>query len=110
MRKHFLIIAAGTLTCLAGFTQALDFTAIKAEVDFSRTMQVWDGFGFNYVETAHSSDMDKFKQEYGGFSLLDESEKQEIISMAFGEEGREPASLCPRRRAGIVLHTIAPPM
>jgi hypothetical protein len=41
---------------------------------------------YNYVETAHSSDMNEFKQEYGGFSLLDESEKQEIVKMVFGED------------------------
>ena len=72
---------------LNGTPQALDFTAVSAEVDFSRTLQPWDGFGFNYVETAHTYDMERFKQEYGGFSLLDEGEKQEIIRMVFGEDG-----------------------
>ncbi len=81
------IIALSSLGCHTGFSQALDFTAIRAEVDFSRTLQEWDGFGFNYVETAHSSDMKKFNQEYGGFSLLDETEKREIIDMVFGEDG-----------------------
>ena len=75
------------LTAHNGFSQALDFTAVQAKVDFSRTLQEWDGFGFNYVETAHSSDMKKFAQEYGGFSLLDEGEKQEIIKLVFGDEG-----------------------
>ncbi|HER08013.1 MAG TPA: hypothetical protein ENO20_03800 [Bacteroides sp.] len=71
----------------AGFSQTLDFTAVSAEVDFSRTLQEWDGFGFNYVETAHTPDMDEFAQEYGGFSLLDEQEKKAIIGMVFGEDG-----------------------
>jgi hypothetical protein len=72
---------------MASFSQALDFTAVEARVDFSRTLQDWDGFGFNYVETAHTSDMNTFNQEYGGFSLLDEAEKQEIVDMVFGKEG-----------------------
>ena len=71
----------------SGFSQALDFTAVQATVDFSRTLQEWDGFGFNYVETAHTSDLEEFKQEYGGFSLLDEREKKEIIDLVFGEDG-----------------------
>jgi hypothetical protein len=87
MRKYMLIIALSALSCFTGYPQALDFTAIRAEVDFSRTLQAWDGFGFNYVETAHSSDMSKFNQEYGGFSLLDEQEKMEIVDMVFGEDG-----------------------
>jgi O-glycosyl hydrolase len=87
MRKSSMIIALSAFSCVAGYTQALDFTAIRAEVDFSRTLQEWDGFGFNYVETAHTSDMQKFRQEYGGFSLLDEKEKTEIVEMVFGEDG-----------------------
>jgi hypothetical protein len=61
--------------------QDLDFTATRAEVDFSKQLQVWDGFGFNYVETAHTYDYGEFTQEYGGFSLLDEQEKQEIVKL-----------------------------
>lgn len=73
--------------CLQAYPQALDFNAVQAKVDFSRTLQEWDGFGFNYVETAHTFDMTEFNQEYGGFSLLDEKEKNEIIQMVFGEDG-----------------------
>ena len=80
-------LALALMTIQAGHSQALDFTAVRAEVDFSRTLRQWDGFGFNYVETAHTSDMDEFNQEYGGFSLLDEKEKQEIVRMVFGEDG-----------------------
>ena len=87
MKKSGLTVILLLTGCLASQGQALDFTAIRAEVNFSRTLQEWDGFGFNYVETAHTSDMHTFNQEYGGFSLLDEKEKQEIIGMVFGEEG-----------------------
>jgi O-glycosyl hydrolase len=72
---------------LSGSSQALKFTAIQAIVNFSHTLQDWDGFGFNYVETAHTFDLQEFNQEYGGFSLLDKNEKQEIIHLVFGEEG-----------------------
>jgi hypothetical protein len=67
--------------------QDLDFTATRAEVDFSQKLQAWDGFGFNYVETAHTYDYEEFTQEYGGFSLLDENEKRAIIDLVFGADG-----------------------
>ncbi|MFZ5831692.1 MAG: hypothetical protein ACOY3P_16520 [Planctomycetota bacterium] len=67
--------------------QARDFTAVRAGVAFDRPIRAWDGFGFNYVETAHTYDMEKFNQEYGGFSLLDEEEKQEIVRLVFGKDG-----------------------
>ena len=67
--------------------QAMDFSAIRTEVDFGQQIRPWDGFGFNYVETAQTMDYHADKQEYGGFSLLEEREKQEIIELIFGEEG-----------------------
>ena len=87
MRKTLLFLIAGLAITITAQGQALDFTAVEATVDFSRTLQEWDGFGFNYVETAHSSDMKEFNQEYGGFSLLDAREKQEIVDLVFGEQG-----------------------
>jgi len=60
---------------------------IPASVDFSKTLQVWDGFGFNYVESAQTRDYDKRPQDYGGFNKLDEKQKQEIIELVFGENG-----------------------
>lgn len=67
--------------------QALDFTATRAEVDFSKQLQPWDGFGFNYVETAQTMDYAKDPQEYGGFSLLKEEDRQKIVDMVFGDDG-----------------------
>ncbi len=64
-----------------------DFDDIRMEVDFSDKLREWDGFGFNYVETAQTIDYEKDPQDYGGFSLLGEKEKQEIIEMVFGEDG-----------------------
>ena len=47
--EKLIILFTGMLISPAAFPQALDFTAVQASVDFSRTMQDWDGFGFNYV-------------------------------------------------------------
>jgi hypothetical protein len=70
-----------------GVAQALDFTASRAEVDFSKTLQAWDGFGFNYVETAQTMDYARDAQEYGGFSLLTEADRQRIVDLVFGDDG-----------------------
>jgi len=69
------------------YAQAENFTAIHAEVHFDEMIRDWDGFGFNYVETAQTMDYEEDPQEYGGFSLLDENEKTEIIDLIFGEQG-----------------------
>ncbi len=80
----FSVLYAGTHKVTG---QALDYTAIRAEVHFDERIRPWDGFGFNYVETAQTMDYKSDKQEYGGFSMLDEKEKQEIIELIFGENG-----------------------
>jgi hypothetical protein len=67
--------------------QALDFTTSRAEADFSKKLQAWDGFGFNYIETAQTMDYAKDPQEYGGFSLLKEEDRQKIVDLVFGEDG-----------------------
>jgi len=84
---------AMTLVCVlatAAFGQAQDFTAVRAGVDFSRHVRVWDGFGVNYVEVAQSVDYTQDPQEYGGFSLLSEDERQQIVEMVFGDDGLRP--------------------
>lgn len=72
------------------FAQYEDFHTVKATISFNDILRSWDGFGVNYVQTAHTRDYKDFPQEYGGFSLLDEKEKQEIIELIFGEEGIKP--------------------
>jgi hypothetical protein len=67
--------------------QSLDFTASRAEVDFSKKLQTWDGFGFNYVESAQTMDYARDPQEYGGFSLLKEADRQKIVDLVFGDDG-----------------------
>lgn len=74
-----------------GFSQVNgDFTRVRAEVDFSRSLRPWDGFGVNYVEVAQTTDYTKDPQEYGGFSLLGERERQTILEMIFGDDGLKP--------------------
>jgi hypothetical protein len=73
------------------FGQYEDLRTVKATVAFDEILRVWDGFGVNYVQTAHTRDYSIFPQEYGGFSLLDEKEKEEIIELIFGPKGIKPA-------------------
>ena len=68
-------------------SQHTKINTIPAEVDFNEKLREWDGFGFNYVETAQTRDYSEFKQDYGGFSLLSEKQKQEILELVFGEDG-----------------------
>ncbi|MDF1512856.1 MAG: hypothetical protein P1S60_03495, partial [Anaerolineae bacterium] len=62
----------------------------RTQVDFSKPIRLWDGFGINYVEAAQTRDYDADPQEYGGFSLLTEGQRQEIIDLIFGEQGLKP--------------------
>lgn len=73
------------------FGQSSNFKAIKAQVDFSRTLRPWDGFGVNYVETSQTFNYSKKPQDYGGFSVLNEEDKRQIVDMVFGEDGLKPA-------------------
>jgi O-glycosyl hydrolase len=72
---------------VAASAQDLNFTATRAEVDFSKKLQTWDGFGFNYVQSAQTMEYAKDPQEYGGFSLLKEQDRQKIVDLVFGDEG-----------------------
>lgn len=84
----YCFVAAGLCAIVTNARgQALDFTATRAEVDFSRHLQPWDGFGFNYVETCQTRDYSADPQEYGGFSLLKEEDRQEILELIFGADG-----------------------
>ena len=67
-----------------------NFSVVRAEVDFSRVLREWDGFGFNYVETSQTMDYEKDPQEYGGLSILSEQERQEVIDLIFGNDGLKP--------------------
>jgi len=94
MRKSDWIqwFVIGGLLAVTGnsFGQAQDFTAVRADVDFAKPVREWDGFGVNYVEVAQSVDYVQDPQEYGGFSLLTEEERQQVIEMVFGSDGLKP--------------------
>lgn len=62
----------------------------EIQVDFKRRLRDWDGFGVNYVETAQTRDFSAEPQEYGGFSLLSDSDRQQILDMVFGADGLKP--------------------
>jgi O-glycosyl hydrolase len=86
--RWWVVFAVGILLggcCLCA--QDLNFSASRVEVDFSRKLQPWDGFGFNYVETAQTMDYRDDPQEYGGFSLLAETDRLKIIELVFGDDG-----------------------
>ena len=85
--KKTLLTVATTILYLSVFAQYPEIKGVDVHVKFDHKIREWDGFGFNYVETAQTPDYKEFQQEYGGFSLLDEKEKSEIIEMIFGEEG-----------------------
>lgn len=67
--------------------QSTEIQYIPAEIDFSEKILDWDGFGFNYVEAAQTRDYFGSPQDYGGFSLLNENQKDEIMELVFGKEG-----------------------
>jgi hypothetical protein len=60
----------------------------KTVIDFGQTLQDWDGFGINYVETAQTCDYQADPQEYGGFGTLSETDRQAIVELIFGDDGR----------------------
>ena len=80
--------------CTSQATQSNEEQAEKSKVsvkvDFTSTLQDWDGFGINYVEVAQSTDPITDPQEYGGFSRLTEKKRMEILRMIFGEDGLKP--------------------
>ncbi len=65
-------------------------TNVAVRVDFSSTLQDWDGFGVTYVELAQSIDPVTDPQEYGGLSRLTETKRSEILQLIFGEDGLQP--------------------
>ena len=88
MRNPFLILALA-----AGIAVSHGAVGIQAGVDFSRHLRDWDGFGVNYVQVAQTRDYQADPQEYGGFSLLSEQQRREIIELIFGPDGLKPGLL-----------------
>ncbi len=102
-RLGSLVTPVGTSSSIAfrvsGVELEADDTLVHKElimmrrtvVDFADPIREWDGFGVNYVEVAQTRDYAADPQEYGGFSLLTETQRQEIIDLIFGEDGLKPA-------------------
>ncbi|MFW5980847.1 MAG: hypothetical protein ACOCRB_02365, partial [Halanaerobiaceae bacterium] len=63
---------------------------VKGKVDFDDNIRHWDGFGVNYVETAQTPSYKQYAQDYGGFSILNEEQRKEILNLIFGDEGLKP--------------------
>ncbi len=70
--------------------QKPDFNSVPALVDFSEKLQLWDGFGVNYVETSQTFDYEKWPQDYGSFSVLSKESREEITDLIFGDNGLQP--------------------
>jgi len=83
-------LAILTITAKPSTAQYKEMKGAPAVVDFSEKIRAWDGFGFNYVETSQTTNYQEWPQDYGGFSLLDEQEKQKIIDLVFGKNGLQP--------------------
>ena len=65
-------------------------TNVTVRVDFSSTLQDWDGFGVTYVELAQSIDPITDPQEYGGLSRLKRKKRREVLQLIFGADGLQP--------------------
>ncbi len=94
MKKEQTLISTVALVLVSAspflWAQADDFTAIRAQVCFDRPLRAWDGFGVNYVEVPQTVDYDADPQEYGGFSLLTEEQRQTVCDLIFGDDGLQP--------------------
>jgi hypothetical protein len=66
------------------------FNGCPVVIDFSKSIREWDGFGFNYVETAQTIDYSTDAKDYGGFSIMTPQTRDEIIDLIFGENGLKP--------------------
>lgn len=66
---------------------------VHTKVDFSKKVLDWDGFGFNYVETAQTVDYSKNPQDYGGFSILSTDNREKIMQLVFGTDGLKPCAI-----------------
>ena len=62
----------------------------KVLIDMGRPINEWDGFGVNYVESSRSRDPVNFPEDYSGFSMLQEHQRQEILDLIFGADGLKP--------------------
>lgn len=65
-------------------------TLSRITVDFSKPIREWDGFGVTYVEASQTRDYSQYAQDYGGFSCLNEAQREEVLGLIFGADGLKP--------------------
>ena len=70
MKRLFLLLLSVILSVLSGLAQYPVIQGVSVKVFFNKEIRTWDGFGFNYVETAQTPDYKDFKQPYGGIQPL----------------------------------------
>ncbi len=66
---------------------------LHVSVRFDKHLRDWDGFGINYVQVAQTRDYKADPQEYGGFRLLTEEQRHQVMEMIFGVDGLRPGVL-----------------
>lgn len=89
-RTLLLVLVMLPVMYISSLAQYPVFKGCPVTVDFSQTLRDWDGFGFNYVETAQTIDYNLDAKDYGGFSIMSDKSRKEIIDLVFGEEGLKP--------------------
>lgn len=109
-RRDFLkasVVSAGVAASLRGLDSIASAQAaaagaarpaseadfLIARVDFTKPIRPWDGFGLNYVEACQTRDYAKEPQDYGGFSIMNEQERQRVLNLAFGPGGLRPGAV-----------------
>jgi O-glycosyl hydrolase len=90
LRKAVIALCFSIIYFDTLMAQFEDLGTVPAKIDFSHQLREWDGFGVNYIQTAHTRDYEEFPQDYGGFSILNQEQKEAIIDMVFGENGLKP--------------------
>jgi len=55
MKRILLFFIFITCFVMSGLAQYPVIDYVQAEVDFSKKLRDWDGFGINYVETCQTS-------------------------------------------------------
>ncbi len=89
-RENIGVFASALLLCGQSVVAQVP-GIVDAEVDFGFELRDWDGFGVNYVETAQTYNYKEYPQDYGGFTILSDKSKNEIMELTFGEDGLAPS-------------------
>lgn len=85
-----------------GLASAAPAPAGQIAIDFGITIRTWDGFGVNYIEGGHTADPEREYEDYGGFSRLSESQRQQVMDLLYGPLHGDPADV----GLGLALHKI----